>query len=77
MRTAALLTLSLATLATAAPSWNEGDNHKPSKGKDNKKNGKVTSKSYVSSQALIEQIYQSDLEEGAYVLQGISDRFNG
>jgi len=83
---AALVSLSLATLATAAPSWSNNDNDKPAppggKGNIGKGHGqdggkKKDSKPYVSSKALMGQIYESDLEEGAYVLQGISDRFNG
>lgn len=79
-----ILSLTLAAIATTSVSavpWNDGKkpapsppdhaNHGNSKGKGN--NNK---KPWISTKALMDQVYLSDLEEGAYVLQGISDRYN-
>lgn len=75
-----LFSLSLAALATTvtAVPWNDGKKPAPptppghgvGKGKGNDK------KPWISTKALMDQVYLSDLEEGAYVLQGIADRFN-
>lgn len=72
MRYQTLVSLSLlASTATAVP-WNDGKKPdvKPGKSHGNDK------KPYVNTKQLMEQVYLSDLEEGAYVLQGISDRYN-
>lgn len=51
-----------APCALAAPS-NDGYKH--------------SKKPLVTPEALIKEVYESDLREGAYVLQGISDQYNG
>lgn len=79
------ISLSLAALATTssvvAVPWNDGKkptpqppSPKPHK-HDNKGKGH-DKKPWITTKALMDQVYLSDLEEGAYVLQGISDRYN-
>lgn len=71
-----VLVPSLLALATtcvhAVPSpWNDGPKHN-----DSKPDCKPHEKPHVSTQVLMDQIYESDLKNGAYVLQGIASRFN-
>lgn len=62
------------SLVSAIPSKNPGKGHEH---EHENKPGKVEGKKpFVNTKQLMEQVYLSDLEEGAYVLQGISDRFN-
>jgi len=73
-----LVSLSLAALATTvtAVPWNDGKKPSPPAHDNNDKGKGNDKKPWISTKALMDQVYLSDLEEGAYVLQGISDRFN-
>lgn len=81
MRYQTLISLSLlASTATAVP-WNDGKKPDAKPGNNGKGNGSGNGngngkKPYVDTKQLMEQVYLSDLEEGAYVLQGIAGRYN-
>jgi hypothetical protein len=82
---AALIALSLASAATAtSPIFKRDATDSKSSGlKLSRRNNNYKKcddhheKPYVSSEILVAQMYESDLEDGAYILQGIADRYNG
>jgi hypothetical protein len=80
----ALSLVSAATAGTTSFGGSQSNNHRLSKRNNNNKHNDhkkqcddKPKKPYVSSGILVSQMYESDLEDGAYILQGIADRYNG